>query len=563
MAVQNQLADIDPVLVRLHRWATDRGMTRAAVAKELEVSRTAVAGWFLALEAIQKGETVPASGRVFRYTDQVPDVQAAIAKALGEPVDRLRAESLGPRASRPATDVLEAAGELLEVGRLVLGEIGSGRTPQPLSLAHRVAEVVESVTRVPTLTVPEPRGSDRAEPYQYQLVVFYAELAGPGNGNEGESSLVDKITEALRAAALPAYWEHGVKTPDVQLAYPGLQLVHHDVREWKRLGSLVIPHVAMSHASSVGLLVRPNRGNRSQRDLRYATIVTSPYGGSDPVGGYLSAALAAGHIRALNVVRALDDALAQRGHDERRALINQATILDTGYAVQKTLHLLQDGAVPGAWIMSMETELPYVFEPLADNLVRVEGPLMLVRLGPQWQRMAAWRLAAARLNMDGRKDGAELPWSCDQVDFDTPPSPRDLEVLRHQFDVAQEEDDQLAAWDELMVGIARRRRQRAQQGQATSPTFEVVLDRLPEEAGAIRFDRGTWEPVSGAERFEGMVMFPDSVEGWVDAWVQATADLLDELARLAGHRDASALTGQLNDGPVQRVIEHRRGAGSS
>ena len=563
MAVRNQLADTDPVLVRLHQWATGRGMTRAAVAKELGVSRAAVAGWFLALEAIQKGETVPASGRVFRYTDQVPDVQAAIARALGEPVDRLRAESLGLRASRSATDVLEAAGELLDVGRLVLGEIGSGRTPQPLSLAHRVAEVVESVTRVPTLTVPEPRGSDRAEPYQYQLVVFYAESAGPGDGNEDENSLRDKITEALRAAALPAYWEHGVKTPDVQLAYPDLQLVHHDVREWKRLGSLVIPRIAMSHASSVGLLVRPNRGNRSQRDLRYATIVTSPYGGSDPVGGYLSATLAVGHIRALDVVRALDDALAQRGHDERRALISRATILDTGYAVQKTLHLLQDGAVPGAWIMSMETELPHVFEPLADDLARVEGPLMLVRLGPQWQRMAAWRLAAARLNMDGRKDGAELPWSCDQVDFDTAPSPRDLEVLRHQFDVAQEEDDQLAAWDELMVDIARQRRQRAEQGQATSPTFEVVLDPLPEDGGAIRFDRGRWEPVSGAERFEGMVMFPDSVEGLVDAWVQATADLLDELARLAGHRDASALTGQLNDGPVQRVIEHRRGTGSS
>jgi hypothetical protein len=559
MAVRSQLADIDPVLVRLHRWAGS-SMTRAAVAKKLGVSRAAVAGWFLALEAIQKGEAVPASGRVFRYTDQVPDVQVAIARALREPVDRLLAESLGPRASRSATDVPEAAGELLDVGRLVLGEIGSGRTPQPLSLAHRVAEVVESVTRVPTLLVPEPRGSDRADPYQYQLVVFYAEPTGPGNVHKDENDLMKKITEALKTAALPAYWEHGVKTPDVQLAYPDLQLVHHDVREWKRLGSLVIPNTAMSHAPSVGLLVRPNRGNRNQRDLRYATIVTSPYGGSDPVGGYLSFTLAAGHIRALDVVRALDDALAQRGHDERRALISQATILDTGYAVQKTLHLLQDGAVPGAWIMSMETELPHVFEPLRDDLVRVEGPLMLVRLGPQWQRMAAWRLAAARLNMNGRTDGAELPWSCDQVDFDTPPSPRDLEVLRHQFDIAQEEDDQLAAWDELMVGIAR---QRAEQGQASSPTFEVVLDPLPEEGGAVRFDRGSWELVSGAERFEGMVMFPDSVDGWVDAWVQATADLLDELARLAGYRDASALAGQLNEGPVQRVIEHRRGAGSS
>jgi hypothetical protein len=439
--------------------------------------------------------------------------------------------------------------------RLVLGEIGSGPTPQPQSLAHRAAEVVERVTGAPTLIVPEPRGSDRAQPYQYQLVVFHAEPVGPNNDHGYEISLMEKITEALRAAALPPYWEHGVKTPAVQLVYSGRP-------RWKRLGSLVIPHVAMSHASSVGLLVRPNPGNRSQRNLRNATIVTAPYGGSDPVGGHLSTALGTGHIRAVDVVRAFDDALAQRGHDDRQALISRTTLLDAGYAVQRALHLLQDGAVPSAWIISMETELPHSFEPLADDLVRFEGPLMLVRLGRQWQRMAAWRLAAAKLNTEGRNDGAELPWSCDQVDFDTPPSPRVLEVLKHQFDVAREVDEQLAAWDELMADIARQRRQRAELGPTAAPTFDVVLDSLPEDGGTIRFDRDRWEPVSGVERFEGMVMFPDSVEWWMDAWVQAAADLLDELARLAGHRDASALTGELNNGPVRRVIEHRSAVGA-
>ena len=459
------------------------------------------------------------------------------------------------RESRSATNALEATGELLDVGRRVLGGIGSVPTTQPQSLAHRAAEVVERVTGAPTVLVPEPRGSDRTEPYQYQLVVFCAEPAGPGSDREDENSQVERITKALRAAALPPYWEHGMKTPPVQLAYAGRPA-------WKRLGSLVVPHIAMSHASSVGLLVRPERGNRSQRDLRYATIVTAPYGGSDPVGGYLSAALGAGHLRALDVVRAFDDTLAQRGHDDRRALISQTTLLDAGHAVQKALHLLQSGALPSAWIMSMETELPYSFGPLADDLIHFEGPLMLVRLGPQWRRMAAWRLATARLNTEGRNNAAKGPWSCDQVDFGTQPSPDDLKVLRHQFDVAREEDTRLAEWDELMADIARQRRQRAGQGQTASPTFEVVLDSLPEDGGTIRFDRGRWESVSGAERFEGMTMFPDSVEGWMDAWVQAAVDLLDELARLAGHRDASALTGELNNGPVRRVIEHRRAVGS-
>lgn len=39
-------------------------------------------------------------------------------------------------------------------------------------------------------------------------------------------------------------------------------------------------------------------------------------------------------------------------------------------------------------------------------------------------------------------------------------------------------------------------------------------------------------------------------------------DLLDELARLAGHRDASALTDEFNNGPVRRVTEHRPAVGA-
>ena len=468
--------------------------------------------------------------------------------------DRLAVQELD-QSSEVETERLEPARVMLDVGRLVLGEIGSGRTPQPESLAHRTAEVVERVTGAPTLIVPEPRGSDRAQPYQYQLVVFYAEPAGADNDEGYEISLTEEITEALRAATLPAYWEHGEKTPTVQLAYAGMP-------RWKRLGSLVIPHVAMSRTSSVGLLVRPKPGNRNQRHLRHATIITAPYGGSDPIGGHLSITLGTGHIRAREVASAFDDALAQRGHDDRRALLNEMTLLDAGYAVQMALCSLQDGAVTGAWIMSMETDVPYSFEPLADDLAGFEGPLMLVRLGPQWQRMVAWRLTAVKLNVAGRNGDAELPWSCDQVDFNTPPSPRDLEVLRHQLDLARKEDEKLAAWDELMADIAGQRRQRAEQGQITGPTFNVVLDPLPEDGGAIRFDRGRWEPVSGEGRFEGMVRFPDRVEGLMDAWVQAAVNLLDGLARLAGHRDASALIDQLNDGPVRRVIEHRRAAGA-
>lgn len=552
--MEDQLREVDPVLVRLHEWATSRGLTRTAVAKRLTVSRPAVAGWFLALEAAQKGEEPPASGRVFRYTDQEPRVQAAIAEALGEPLDRLRAESLGQRAGRQGAE----PAEMLEVGRLVLGVIGSGREQRPRSLAHRVAEVVEDVTGVPTLIVPEPRGNDRVNPpYQYQLVVFYSEPTEVRSAQVDENDLISGITAALRAAALPAYWEHGGKTPDVELAYPSLHAIYPGVRRWRRLGSLVIPHVAMSHASSVGLLLRPGPASRGQRSLRCAIIVTPPYGGSDPVAGHLSTALGSGHVRAVDVVRGADDALAQRGHDDRRALIGLTTLLDAGYAVQKALHLLQSGELPGAWIMSMEAELPDVFEPLMDDLVRAEGPLMLVRLGAQWQQMAAWHLAAAKLNMKGREESAELPWSSDQIDFHAPPSERALDVLRRQFDIAQESRGQLAKWDELMANMAKRRRQLRGKGHST---FEVILDPLP-DGEAVRFDSNSWTPVVGAGRFDGMVMFPDDLDGLMDAWVQAAADLLGKIAQLAGYPDVSTVADQLYDGPVLRLIERSHAAG--
>ena len=102
--------------------------------------------------------------------------------------DRLAVQYLD-QVAEVETEQLEAAGEPLDVGRIVLGEIGSGRTPQPQSLAHRAAEVVERITGAPTLIVPEPRGSDRAQPYQYQVVVFHAESAGPGNDHGYEISL--------------------------------------------------------------------------------------------------------------------------------------------------------------------------------------------------------------------------------------------------------------------------------------------------------------------------------------------------------------------------------------
>jgi hypothetical protein len=564
----------DPVLVRLHRWAADTGLSRAAVASRLNVSRAAVAGWFLALEAREQSRPVPSSGRTFRFTDQPVDVQAATAQVLGQPVDLLRAESLSgrgvdaARATRAAAAIglADISSDLQDIASRLVGELVSSRIQRPRSMRYRIAETVETVPGVTTtLMIKEMRGSDRVDPYQYQLVVFTepsdplappgpepsaeAEGSGPGPEQSDVQRLREAISAALADAGLTATWEHGAFIPTVEV---------RDSRvgpPWNRVGSLVIQAVAASRAPSTGLLISPGPGSRGQRQLRQATLVTPPYGGSDPVGGFLAHGLDAGHLRGADVIRAFSDARAERDGTSRQILPGWRAQLDAGFAVQQGMHLLQTGQVPGAWLLSLEVQLAAAYEPLRDALIDLETPLLIVRLSNEWQALAAWRLATAKMDVAGNAEAAAWPWSSDQITYfshgqPNEPTRRELDVLRRQHELAQHLKTELADWDRLLSDITEARARRL-----TGPTMTSLLDRLPDNGASIRFDSGTYETVTGDERFRGCVVFPDNVDAFVDAWMTVSLELLDQLATLAGHSDSTVIADQIASGPLRRALE--------
>lgn len=566
MADSDHESVLDPVLVRLHALAKRDGLSRAAVAKRLGVSRAAVAGWFLALEAVVKGEGMPASGRTFRFTKQKPHVQTAIAELLGQAEDLLRAESLTggdveSTGAPPGTRSADSSAEVLDVGSL-LGDLAVGRT-RSAALAHRVADVVAGVPNVATtVLIKEPRGSDRVEPYQYQLVVFAESLQEGKTQYQRqevyEDDLSEAILSALRDAGLPVNWEHGVQSPRIKIVVDDeVQGVGVDQQvQGFRLGSLVIPHIAASRGPDTGLLFRPGFGSGAVtqgQQLRQATLVTLPYGGSDPVGGLLANGLGAGHLRGIDVVRAFSDARAKRRGADRRALVSAETWVDAGFSVQQALHFLQAGRVPGAWLMSIEVQPPDVYQPLLDTLVSLESPVLLVHLGDGWGRMAAWRLAAARLNDDGRERMLRKPWSSDWIDFDSVANSGDRDVLRRQFELAEEIREELSHGDELLKGVAERRHER--------PTLSVTLGDFADDGSSISFASEGYEVVKGKDRFRDKVVFHDFVDGFMNEWVAAAVSLLDQLATLAG-RDPAEMADQLVPGVLKRALMSRRAAAS-
>jgi hypothetical protein len=565
-------ATVDPVLIRLQEWALARSLSREAIARRLDVSRPAVAGWFLALEAELAGKPRPSSARGFRFTKQRPEVQRAIADVLDLPVALLVAESSSvdtgiereraaalPQGLGPLGAVVDESGTA-DVAASLLGDLASGGdmsgpgvdgAPRGGTLRHRAAEVVEGVDGVrAVMVVAEPRGSDRAEPYQHQVTVFVGE-PGPSEAPETFRARIRyDIDLALARSGLPLYWEHGSKEPVATVVVEGRPLT--------RLGSLVCPLVSSARRPRRGLLVTPD--GPAARHLRMATLVTSPYGGSDPIGGHTARALDCGHVRAADIVRAVRDAEARRQGGtsrERAALLSDDAERDAGFAVHQALHVLQTGRVPGAWLLSMEVATLDGEAALQEALVQAEGVLVIVRLGPEWRAHAAWRLAAADLNSAAQASESTVAASSDhlQIVAGAPLGAAAHAVLARQAAAAADWRLQLDEWEGILDDLERRRA--ALPGRAT---VGLVLDLLPDDGECMRVEDGRCEPVRGADRFTGVVVFTDSVDGLMDAWIEASADLVERLVELAGGR-ADRLgrksLDSLRPGPVARLVTAR------
>jgi hypothetical protein len=559
-------ADVDPVLIKLRSWANDRALSREAIAARLGVSRTAVAGWFAGLAAIEAGTRPPPGARSFRFLAQRPEVQQNIAEVLGQPFEVLRGNALVTRGGGPRSDAEpgspatgEVAPELADIATEVLGDLLLGSPDRAVTtLRHRIAEVVESVPEVvATVTVKEPRGSDRSQAYQHQIGVFLAGYHGDRRAYLRANR--DRITTALAEAGLPGYWEHGGKVPRAELAVAGQQHLF--------AGSLVCPYVAATRAARVGLLAPPGRGPERPGSLRVAAIVTSPYGGSGPIAGHIALCTGVGHARGEDLRQWVRDAQSRRGFTRpvpRGALGDDAADLDAGFITHQGLHSLQRGLLPGAWLLSTEVGPLVRYEPLRSALVHLDGVLVTVSLGEQWRRLAAWRLAAAELNSAGQDGQGAGRRSSDQISCTGPGRRLDRwerEILERQRSAAQTWMSRLAGWDEVLRRMAEQR-EREHPG---SGTLRIVLDPLPPLRDAYRFAGDRLTRVTGDERFAGDTVFPDDVDAMMESWVAAAAEVVTGFARLAGQdgeRFAEYLASLL-PGPVTEVLRARPRVGAA
>jgi hypothetical protein len=559
----------DPVLVQLRDWARAGGLTREALARKLEIARPTVAGWFLDLEAAERGGAPPRSARHFRFTNQRPEVRQKISEVLGKPVEQLRAESLGAQSESPkavgdasivvGSQVWNSAESMLN--DLALGGLGRSSVLDVTAkrrLWHRVAEAVDGIEGVAaTSIVAVPRGSRSRTAFQYQVVV----LVMPPPDDAGEEDRLaylrrirDGIDDALADAKLVCRWEHGIQHPKVGVRTHGVDLLP--------LGSLVCPVISGSRSPRTDLLLPRSRRNPGTRSLRIAALVTNPYGGSGPIGGALAQALGAGHLRDSEAIRSVRAAHAGPGaaaRGERGAFLTDAAMRDAAFILRQVLRLLELADMPGAWFLSMDAAHLTDFAPLRQALSQLRDVVVAVRMSMQWRRMAAWRLATAELNSTAHNEAPGVPDRKQSSDWfplvpGTAPSARHLKVLREQARRAEVWTQRLQHGEDAIEELVKLRSECPDR-----PTITVSLDQLPDDSLCLRFDGGEYQLVRGDDRFDGSVIFADSVDGFMDCWTDAAVEIFDRLAELMGHdaEERAALAASLIDGPLAATLRAR------
>jgi hypothetical protein len=537
--MDTQAASIDPVLVKLGEWAETQGLSREAVARRIGTSRTAVAGWLLALEAAQSGEEPPVSAREFRFTKQKPEVQAAIADVLNQPVEALRAESTGTTGPSAFEQEVQLALSKLALDRMPLANDGRQR--------YRIAELAEGVAGVAaTAVVKVYRGSDHSVPYQYQVAVLIKAANGGAVGQE--RMIVDEVSRAT--SDLDCYWEYGPGQPEVQ--------IHAGAGDLEMVGSLAVPSLAAMRAPQAGLFVVGDntldagagaRGHGTeasaeggriidlkdvaldrQRYLRLAAVITGAYGGAPPIAGTLAHRWKAGHLPA-------DAYLGQLMRKDNKLYQPESAETNAGFVLHKAIHELERGNLPGAWLVSMEASSAQNYYPLDLAMAELDHVIMVVHLGDLWRRLAAWRLAGADLDHDRSKDapGPRRPSPSNVEPFrcDVASAEGKTAFLEHAA-LAKSKREEVDRWEGYLADLARRRKEFGR------PTMEVTLEHLPDVLRCARFDGETYTQAEGDGRLADMVAFEDLVDPMADVWAAAAEKFRAHLCYFAlGKRDSS------------------------
>lgn len=138
--------------------------------------------------------------------------------------------------------------------------------------------------------------------------------------------------------------------------------------------------------------------------------------------------------------------------------------------------------------------------------------------------------------------------------------PSALALLEKHLAVSADEEAPLQGWEHVLDDVDRRRA-----SLTGRLTLRLALDRLPDDRQCIHFDEGTYRTVTGADRFDKAVVFQDSMDRLMDAWVGVGADVVAWLAGLAGYPDTQfkQIVDQLGPGSVTTVLEPRWAAVAS
>ena len=107
-------------------------------------------------------------------------------------------------------------------------------------------------------------------------------------------------------------------------------------------------------------------------------------------------------------------------------------------------------------------------------------------------------------------------------------------VLDRQAAMAKEMMKDLKRWRGLIAEIESARR-------APLITIPLRLETLPADIKPLRFDRGKYQAVRAGEGGEH-VIYPDVLDGMVEAWVEQAASALRVLMGIGGYKDDQAMS---------------------
>jgi hypothetical protein len=404
--------------------------------------------------------------------------------------------------------------------------------------AHRVAQIVETIEGVTgVFPVLFERGRTYRIPYHFQLAVFVR----PGGRSLEE--IEKKIDERLDELRVSANWEHWGLRPKATLEVDGVPQ--------SMLGSLIVPVHEASRAPEVpGVLPPP------APIVRVVTVLSSDYGGSKPIGGWLATASGAGLMEGEEAARPRQSPTFRRraipGDDARRR--------EMGWVNERLLHLLcEPGSAPGGWCLTTETRYLAGYEPLERAFATTPEVLVTLHQGPEWQNMASWRLAKAQWDDDRREearrdgDGAQV---LDAPQDGAEVTPRQRAAMENIADRARAVRSELADWEERLERLV------AEREAHDRPTVAITFDRLPEQFRWALVRGGRWVLRRGSGAPAVNVNYLDEVDLLLDTWTEAAAEALAGLATLAGfeHAVRDEYYEHIPSAPVRRALRSPEGA---